>query len=65
MAANVVRTSPSGPKARKKIGKVMGEFKRGTLHSGRGRGRRVVKKASQAKAIAMSEGRKAQRGKRY
>ena len=36
-----------------KIGKVMGEFKRGTLHSGKGGP--VVKNPKQALAIAMSE----------
>jgi hypothetical protein len=43
----------------KKIGKVMGEYKRGTLHSGKGGP--VVKSRKQAVAIAMSEGRKASR----
>ena len=37
----------------KKVGKVMGEFKRGTLHSGKGGP--VVKSKKQAVAIAMSE----------
>ena len=46
-------------KMQKKIGKVMGEFKRGTLHSGKGGP--VVKNRKQAVAIAMSEGRKASR----
>lgn len=36
-----------------KVGKVMGEFKRGTLHSGKGGP--VVKSPKQALAIAMSE----------
>jgi hypothetical protein len=36
-----------------KIGKVMGEFKRGTLHSGKGGP--VVKNPKQALAIAMAE----------
>lgn len=40
-------------KAQKKIGKVMGEYKEGTLHSGKGGP--VVKSAAQAKAIALSE----------
>ncbi len=39
--------------AAKKVGKVMGEFKRGTLHSGKGGP--VVKSKKQAVAIAMSE----------
>ena len=37
----------------KKVGKVMREFKEGTLHSGKGGP--VVKSAAQAKAIALSE----------
>jgi len=41
-----------------KIAKVMGEFKRGELHSGSKDGAKVTKPA-QAKAIAMSEARKA------
>lgn len=40
-------------KQQKKIGKVMGEFKDGTLHSGKGG--KVVKNPKQAMAIAMSE----------
>lgn len=40
-----------------KIGKVMGEFKKGELHSGKDGP--VVKSPAQAKAIAMSEARKA------
>ena len=43
-------------KMQKKVGKVMGEFKAGTLHSGKGGP--VVKSRKQAIAIAMSEGRK-------
>jgi DNA-binding protein YbaB len=49
-------------KMQKKIGKVMGEFKEGTLHSGKGG--KVVKSRDQAVAIAMSEGRKASKGKK-
>jgi ribosomal protein L21E len=40
-------------KGQKKIGKVMGEYKEGTLHSGKGGP--VVKSRKQAVAIAMSE----------
>ena len=40
-------------KAAKKVGKVMGEWKEGTLHSGKGGP--VVKSQKQAIAIAMSE----------
>lgn len=36
-----------------KVGRVMGEFKEGTLHSGQGG--KVVKSRDQAIAIAMSE----------
>jgi hypothetical protein len=39
--------------AQKKVGKVMGEYKSGTLHSGKGGP--VVKSHEQAVAIAMSE----------
>lgn len=49
-------------KAQKKVGKVMGEFKEGTLHSGKGGP--VVKSRQQAVAIALSEGRKAAKGKK-
>ncbi len=45
-------------KAAKKVGKVMGEYKAGTLHSGKGG--KVVKSPKQAIAIAMSEGRRQQ-----
>ena len=37
----------------KKVGKVMGEYKAGTLHSGKGG--KVVKNPKQAVAIALSE----------
>ena len=37
----------------KKVGKVMGEYKEGTMHSGKGC--KVVKSRDQAIAIAMSE----------
>ena len=40
-------------KQAKKIGKVMGEFKEGTLHSGKGGP--VVKSRKQAIAVALSE----------
>tara|TARA_R110000822_G_scaffold103283_3_gene229896 strand:- start:48 stop:218 length:171 start_codon:yes stop_codon:yes gene_type:complete len=39
--------------AQKKVKKVMGEFKEGTLHSGKGG--KVVKNQKQAVAIALSE----------
>jgi hypothetical protein len=44
-----------------KVATVMREFKKGELHSGKGRG--VVKNRKQAVAIALSEGRKAARRK--
>lgn len=49
-----------------KFAKVMGEFKRGTLHSGvpkKGKKKRVVKNRKQAIAIAYSEARKAALGR--
>ena len=49
-------------KTQKKIGKVMGEFKEGTLHSGKGGA--VVKNPKQAIAIAISEAAKAARYKK-
>jgi hypothetical protein len=49
-------------KAEKKISKVMTEFGKGKLHSGKGGP--VVKSQKQAVAIALSEGRKAAKGKK-
>lgn len=48
--------------AAKKVGKVMGEYKRGTLHSGKGGP--VVKSKKQAIAIAMSEAGMAKKAKK-
>lgn len=45
-----------------KVGKVMKEYKEGTLHSGKGGP--VVKSRDQAIAIAMSEAKMPQRGQR-
>ena len=45
-------------KKQKKVHKVMGEYKRGELHSGSKSGPKV-KSRKQAKAIAMSDARKA------
>jgi hypothetical protein len=49
-------------KAQKKVGKVMGEFKEGTLHSGKGG--KVVTNPKQAVAIALSEAGMAKKGKK-
>ena len=49
-------------KAQKKVGKVMGEFKEGTLHSGKGG--KVVTNPKQAIAIALSEAKMAKKGKK-
>jgi hypothetical protein len=49
-------------KAAKKVGKVMGEYKAGKLHSGAGG--KVVKNPKQAIAIAMSEAKMPMRGSR-
>jgi hypothetical protein len=48
--------------AQKKMGKVMGEYKAGSLHSGKGGP--VVKNRKQAVAIAMSEAKMPMRGQR-
>lgn len=48
----------ANPKGGKKAAKVMREYSKGELHSGSKSGP-VVKKPAQAKAIAMSEARKA------
>jgi hypothetical protein len=48
--------------AAKKVEKVMGEYKRGTLHSGKGGP--VVKSKKQAVAIAMSEAKMAKKKKK-
>ena len=49
-------------KAQAKLGKVMHEYKTGTLHSGKGGP--VVKNPKQAIAIAMSEAKMPMRGQR-
>ena len=48
-------------KAQKKVGKVMGEYKEGTLHSGKGG--KVVKSKDQAIAIALSSAGMTKKGK--
>ena len=50
-------------KANAKVGKVMKEFKGGSLHSGSKKGPRVTSR-KQAIAIAMSEQAKANKGKK-
>jgi hypothetical protein len=49
-------------KAQKKVGKVMGEYKEGTLHSGKGG--KVVTNPKQAVAIALSEAGMVKKGKK-
>ena len=49
-------------KAEKKVGKVMGEYKSGKLHSGAGG--KVVKNPKQAIAIALSEAGKSKPAKK-
>jgi hypothetical protein len=49
-------------KAQKKIGKVMGEYKEGTLHSGKSK--KVVKNPRQAIAIALSSAGKSMKVKK-
>jgi hypothetical protein len=49
-------------KAQKKVGKVMGEYKAGKLHSGKGGP--VVKSKAQGLAIALSEAKMPMRGQR-
>lgn len=51
---DVVAKAPS-KKQQTKVGKVMKEFKEGTLHSGAGKKAPVVKSQKQAVAIALSE----------
>ena len=48
--------------AQKKMGKVMGEYKAGSLHSGKGGP--VITNRKQAVAIAMSEAKMPMRGQR-
>jgi hypothetical protein len=54
-----MKRSEGSSTTNKKIKKVMGEFKEGTLHSGKGG--KVVKNPKQAIAIALSEARKAKK----
>lgn len=57
--AGMTRTKIRTPTGQRKMGKVMGEFSRRTLHSSSGD---LVTKPAQAKAIGLSEGRRAERG---
>jgi len=50
-------------KGQAKLKRVMGEFKRGTLHSGSKKGPKVTSRA-QAIRIGLEEGRRASRGRR-
>lgn len=50
---------PSSPKAKKKIGIVMREYKKGQLHIGRSK--KIVHSRKQAIAIGLSQARKATR----
>ena len=56
-------TAGIGPKGEAKVAKVFHEWGKGQLHSGSKTGP-VVKGQKQAAAIALSQGRKASRGKR-
>lgn len=56
-AHEAYKNSLSSPKAKEKIHKVMGEFKRGELHSGSKNGPEVTNR-KQAVAISLSEARK-------
>lgn len=57
MAANAPMTTYAKERARKKIAKTMGEYKRGALHSGSKHGP-IVKSRKQAIAIAMNQSRR-------
>lgn len=64
----MAKKQPALPKGTKKVEKVMGEYKRGTLHAGKDpKGPKkapVVKSKKQAVAIALSEQRKSEKGKK-
>ncbi len=49
---------PAGPAAKRKVHRVMHEYKHGELHSGSKTAGPVVRKRKQAVAIALSEARK-------
>lgn len=51
------KSYPKGPKAKRKVKKVMDEWKAGKLHSGSKKGPRVTSQ-KQAVAIALSEARR-------
>ena len=60
----MAKKQPPLPKGTKKVEKVMGEYKRGTLHAGKDpkgpKKAAVVKSKKQAIAIALSEQRKSE-----
>jgi Family of unknown function (DUF6496) len=57
------KTKVRSQKGRDKIRKVMGEFKRGKLRSGSKQGPRITSRR-QALAVALSEARRSEKGKR-
>jgi hypothetical protein len=59
--AGAAKRRASKAPAKDKVHVVMSEFKRGTLHSGGSK--KIVKNPKQAIAIALSEQRRAKRGK--
>lgn len=59
--ANLRKKRRAGSSKKAKVEKVMGEFKRGALHSGSKTGPKVTSR-SQAVAIGLSEQRKADKG---
>jgi preprotein translocase subunit YajC len=61
MEANMVMPTRGQRTAKNKMKKVMGEYKEGTLHSGKGGP--VVKSRDQAIAIALSQANKANKKK--
>lgn len=56
MRGGFMKHYPETPKAKRKVKKVMGEYKRGNLHSGKGGP--IVKDRKQAIRIALEEARR-------